>query len=55
MITKNHFEDDSEYDDADNVGDDVGGDDGDDYCDVQDAFTLMYQVPSHNKMVGEPA
>ena len=39
MITKNHFEDDSEYDDADVVGDDVGGDNGDDYCDGHDAYT----------------
>ena len=55
MITKNNFEDDSEYDDADDVGDDVGGDDGDDYCDGHMMLTLIYQVPSHDKMVGEQA
>ena len=39
MIAKNNFEDDSEYDDADDVGDDIGVDDGDDYCDGHDAYT----------------
>ena len=49
------YEDDSEDDYTDDVSDDVGGDDGDGYCDGHDALTLMYQVPSHNKMAREPA